>query len=142
MRLASVVGLILIALLSLASCSRREPTYPVSGKVIYKDDGSPACSGVSVLFESTKEPYARAMGPIKDDGSFVLSTDRPQNGAMKGEHRVCIQPMSTDGSGMNLAAQLSKKVDPKYFELRTAGITVDIKPTGKNEIAIEVERPK
>jgi len=123
-------------------CDNREPTYPVSGKVVYKDDGAPAGAGVSVVFESTKEPYQRAAGVIGSDGTFVLSTDRPDNGAIQGEHRVCISPMAADGSGSNLTPQLSKKIDPKYFEFRTSGLKRDIKRNTKNEFVIEVERPK
>jgi hypothetical protein len=43
---------------------------------------------------------------------------------------------------MNLTPQLSKKIDPKYFEFRTSGLKFDIKPSGKNEFVVEVERPK
>src|SRR5262245_27620406 len=135
---------LLLGFLSLAisGCGGREPTYPVTGKIVYKDDGTPAAAGVIVMFESTKDPYPRATGAIKPDGSFTLSTDRPENGAIEGPHRVCIQPISADGAGMNLTVQLSKKIDPKYFELRTSGLQFDIKPNAKNEFVIEVERPK
>jgi hypothetical protein len=142
MRLARQLLILIAAVLGITGgCTCREPTYPVSGKVVYKDDGSPAAAGVAVVFESTKEPYTRAMGVIQPDGSFILSTDRPDNGAMQGEHRVCILPLATDGSGMNLTQQLSQKIDPKYFELGTSGLKFEIQPSGKNEFAIEVDRP-
>jgi hypothetical protein len=114
----------------------------VSGKIRFKDDQSPAAAGVAVVFESTKEPFTRAMGAIQTDGSFVLSTDRPDNGAMQGDHRVCIQPIATDGSGMNLAAQLSQQIDPKYFEFSTSGLKFAIQQSGKNEFLIELDRPQ
>jgi hypothetical protein len=136
-----VILLLGFSCLAIAGCSGKEPTYPVTGKVVYKD-GTPAAAGVFVVFESTKEPYQRANGAIKPDGSFTLSTDRPENGAIQGPHRVCIQPISADGAGMNLTPQLSKKIDPKYFEFRTSGLKFDIKPSGKNEFVVEVERPK
>jgi hypothetical protein len=138
------IALALMAAIAIATvgCSGRKPTYPVTGKVVYKDDGSPAAAGVHVLFESTREPYERSMSPIKSDGTFTLSTDRPGNGAIQGEHRACIQPLAADGSGGDLTPQLSKKIDPKYFELRTSGFKFDIKPSGKNEFVLEVERPK
>jgi len=138
MRATLQMSLLLLA----AGCNYKEPTYPVTGKVVFKDDGQPAAAGVSVVFESTKEPYPRAMGAIGPDGSFTLATDRPDNGAIQGEHRVCIQPTSADGSGMSQQARLSKEIDPKYFEFRTSGLKFDIKPSGKNEFVIKVERPK
>jgi len=131
----------LVVLVAGAGCSFKEPTYPVKGQVVYQDDGSPAAAGVSVVFESTKEPYARSSGVIQSDGSFALSTDRPDNGAMQGEHRVAISPMATDASGRDLTAQLAQKIHPKYFELRTSGIVVDIKPTAVNDFKFQVERP-
>ena len=123
-------------------CSSKEPTYPVKGKVVYQDDGSPAASGVSIVFESTKEPYPRATGEIQPDGSFVLSTDRPDNGAIQGPHRISITTIATDGTGTDLSVQMSKKIDPKYFEFRTSGLTADIKPNDTNDIVVKVERPK
>ena len=122
-------------------CSGREPTYPVTGKVVYADDGKPAASGVYVVFESTKDPYPRAMGAMKPDGTFTLSTDRPENGAIQGPHRVCIQPTSADGAGMNVSAQLSKKIDAKYFEFRTSGIQFDIRAKEKNDFTVKLNRP-
>lgn len=138
-RLLGCLTLLLVAIL--LGCSGREPTYPVTGKVVYADDGKPAASGVSVVFESTKEPYPRAMGTIKPDGTFTLSTDRPDNGAIQGPHRVCIQPITADGGGMNVEAQLSKKIDPKYFEFRTSGIRFDIRAGEKNEFTVKLDRP-
>jgi len=134
--------LLAAVVIAVVGCSGRKPTYPVTGKVVYKDDGSPAAAGVHVLFEATTEPYERSMSVIKNDGSFTLSTDRPDNGAIQGEHRACIQPLAADGSGGDLTLVLSKKIDPKYFELRTSGLKFDIKSNAKNEFVIRVERPK
>lgn len=135
-----LIGIALIALC--IGCNTKEPTYSVKGKVVYKDDGSPAGSGVAVVFESTKKPYTRASGEIQPDGSFILTTDRPDNGAMQGEHRISILPMAMNGSGDNLTPQMSQKIDPKYFEFRTSGLTADIKPNDTNDIVVKVERPK
>lgn len=132
--LAWLIGLLLVA----SGC--KEPTYPVSGKVVFKD-GQPAAVGVAVVFESTKEPYTRAMGVIQPDGSFRLSTDRPDNGAMRGPHRVSILPMACDGSGRDLTAELSKQIDPKYFDFAKSGLTFEIQTRDKNEFVIELLRP-
>lgn len=135
--------LVVVALfLVLAGCTSKEPTYPVTGKVVFKDNGAPACTGVSVVFESTQAPYTRSMGAIGNDGTFVLSTDRPDNGAMQGEHRVSILPFAADGSGANLTPKISKEINPKYLEFRSSGLVYTIKPQGKNEFTIELERAK
>lgn len=132
---------VVIALLFvLGGCKYKEPTYPVTGKVVFKDNGAPACTGVSVVFESTQAPYTRSMGAIGPDGTFVLSTDRPDNGAMQGAHRVSILPFAADGSGANLTPKISKEINPKYFEFGTSGLVYTIQPKGKNEFVIELER--
>jgi hypothetical protein len=133
--------LVLIGLLLIFSgCKYKEPTYPVTGKVVFKDNGAPACTGVSVVFESTKPPYTRSMGAIGPDGNFVLSTDRPDNGAMQGEHRVSILPFAADGSGANLTPKISKEIDPKYLEFSSSGLVYTIQPQGVNNFTIELER--
>ncbi|QDU26900.1 hypothetical protein ETAA8_19840 [Anatilimnocola aggregata] len=125
----------------ISGCSWKEPTYPVKGKVVYQDDGSPAAVGVRVVFESTKPPYARASGAIQPDGSFVLSTDRPDNGAMQGEHRVAISPLTADGTGNDLTAQLTKTIGAKYLEFRTSNLVFNIEPKGSNDFVVKIERP-
>ncbi|WP_425614047.1 hypothetical protein NA78x_003900 [Anatilimnocola sp. NA78] len=131
-----------LVVIAIVGCSSREPTYPVTGKVVFKDDGTPAATGVTVVFESTKKPYARSAGVIQPDGTFVLSTDRPDNGAMAGEHRVSISRLAADGSGRDLTAQLSRTIDPKYLEFRTSNLVLDIQTRGPNEFTIPLERPK
>jgi hypothetical protein len=132
--------LLLCALL--LGCSGKKPTYSVAGKVVHKKDGSPAGAGAFVMFEAAQDPYERSMGKIEPDGSFKLSTDRPDNGAIQGEHRVSIVPMAADGSGMDLTPKLSKTIHPKYFELRTSGLKYTIQPNHRNEFLIEVDPPK
>ena len=49
----------------------REPTYPVKGKVVFKDNGQPAAAGALIWFESTKPPaFLRSMSAIDSDGNF------------------------------------------------------------------------
>ncbi len=131
---------VIALLLVLSGCTYKEPTYPVTGKVVYKDTGAPACSGVSVVFESTQPPYTRSRSPIGADGTFVLSTDRPDNGAMQGEHRVSILPFAADGSGANLTPKISQEINPKYLQFSTSSLLYTIQPKGKNEFTIELER--
>jgi len=127
--------------LLIAGCGpERVPTFPVKGKVVFKGTDEPAAKGAKIWFESTKPPdFLRSMSDIADDGTFVLSTDRAGNGAMEGEHRIRIDP--TNGSGMNIEAELAKNIDRKYFEFRTSGVTVEIKPNEAHDFKIELDRP-
>lgn len=129
----------LAAAATLVGCA--EPKHPVSGRVVDRRTGQPVGSGAVVLFESTEKPHPRSKGAIGPDGTFTLSTDRASDGSIAGEHRVCILPLSADGSGRDLTVELSRTIDPKFFELRTSGLKVTIAPEAANEFLVEVEGP-
>lgn len=128
-----------VAAALLGGCA--EPKHPVSGKVVDRRTGKPVGTGAIVLFESVKKPHPRSKGVIGPDGTFRLSTDRAADGAFSGEHRVCILPLAGDGSGRDLTTELSRTIDPKFFELRTSGLTLTIDPDSPNEFLVEVEGP-
>jgi hypothetical protein len=61
----------------------------VQGKVTYK--GEPVKYGtVSFEPDTTKGDLPIAMGNIKEDGTYVVSTSDPGDGAVVGHHRVSI----------------------------------------------------
>jgi hypothetical protein len=134
-----VSTLTLTALLAVAAGGCGTKTYPVRGKVIYKDDGKPVPGGVTVWFESTPPPYQRASGVVDVEGNFVLSTVRENSGAMQGEHRIRFEPI-VPYHEPNAAMALAKKMPPRYIEYRTSGLKQTIAP-GDNYFTIEVERP-
>ena len=76
-----------------AGCSNKIPTYPVRGKVVYKD-GTPirGGGGLMIWFESTASPYHRASGLVEANGEFVLSFIEAGSGAPEGEHRIRFDP--------------------------------------------------
>ena len=88
---ATTTMLALLTLWSAPGCGgpaelRGAPTFPVKGKVTYR--GKPLTQG-SVTFEpdgAGKE----ANGPIQPDGTFILTTYKPGDGAVAGLHRVAI----------------------------------------------------
>jgi hypothetical protein len=125
-----------------AGCGESGPTlYPVKGQVVYKDNGAPFKGGTSVKFESKEPPYVRAASALDAEGRFELATEqRSGTGAMAGPHRVSISYITPDGA--YIQDQLSKQIDPKYFEFSTSGLEVDIKPDQPNDFKIELERAK
>ena len=123
-----------------AGCDSRVPTYPVKGQVVFKDDGKPFTGATVIWFESKSPPYTRSAGVLDGQGNFVLSTDRDGNGAMEGPHRVRISSETVEGQ--SLITQLSKVIDPRFFEYGTSGVEVDIKPDAENVLKIEVEKSK
>jgi hypothetical protein len=128
------------AVLLLAGCDGRVPTYPVRGQVVYTG-GKPfrGGGGLTVWFESVAPPHHRASGEVADDGSFVLSFIEAGSGAPEGEHRVRFDPGTTH---MQPSAEiaLGKKMPPRYLEFRTSGLKQTI-TRGDNVFTIEVDPP-
>jgi hypothetical protein len=64
--------------------------HPVQGKLVY-EDGQPVTelAGYSVTFTSEKLGKS-AVGDIAEDGSFRLTTERPNDGALPGEYQVIV----------------------------------------------------
>src|SRR5436305_579462 len=83
-----------LTLAGLAGCGGGK--YPVEGRVEWSD-GTPAkeLEGGLVVFESTTAPFC-ARGDIKEDGSFRLTTDRPEDGVLPGPYRVLISQLRPD----------------------------------------------
>jgi hypothetical protein len=114
--------------------------YPVEGKVVWKD-GSPAKElKNSLVFFNLAEKQTRAQGQVEADGSFHLTTNKPNDGALAGEHDVLIIEVARkhlggpDGSALAPGAMDSRFSDP-----RTSGLKATVKP-GTNPITLTVER--
>ncbi|WP_165249407.1 hypothetical protein [Paludisphaera soli] len=91
---------------------------PVKGVVTYK--GKPLARG-TIVFEP--DSGREAQGEIKADGSFVLTTFLPDDGATPGVHRVAV-------------AGLPKNVLPlKFQNVGSSGVEVEV-AAGKSEYAI------
>jgi hypothetical protein len=83
-------GVPLVTLLTvvLTGCGGRGPT-PVQGVV--RLEGTPV-AGATVLFMPDGQPRGRpASGFTQSDGTFQLTTYRPDDGALPGTYRVVIQ---------------------------------------------------
>ncbi len=88
-----MLGSLLIALSVLSGCGGGDSgTVKVSGTVKYADGTIPAGEIAVIRFEpATPGPKAKAAsGDIKPDGSFVLTTMMPGDGAFPGEYKVTL----------------------------------------------------
>lgn len=125
----------LAMVLAVAGCGSDE-FIPVSGKVTDLDgkviDG---LAGAQIEFESTEQPFS-AVGEIQTDGSFVLLTANPGDGAVKGKHRILIARMYYDPE-----RAAPRVIDAKYESFETSGLEVDISPE-KHHFELKVERYK
>ena len=117
---------ILVIMIS-AGCSDKKP---MRGKVTFADDGSPLTRGI-VVFQSDT---ILARGTIKQDGTYVMGSEKEKDGIPKGEYKVRIDfavgspPNAAFGSAASVP--LIKPIDMTF--------TVD----GKQKVLdIVVERP-
>ncbi len=128
------------ACLATLGCSGRIPTYPVKGKVVYKDGREfSGGNGLTIWFESTKSPYHRASGEVDEKGEFVLSFIEANSGAPEGEHRIRFDPGTTHMQASPEIA-LGKKMPVRYLEFRTSNLKQVIE-RGANVFTVEVDPP-
>jgi hypothetical protein len=124
--------------LAVAAAGCNSNKQPVEGKVVWAD-GTPAkeLAGGMVVFESKQAPVG-ARGEIKEDGSFRLTTDRPDDGVAPGEYRVLIIQLRPDDE---IRPRPPLPMDTRFEAFETSGLTYTVQP-GKNEPVLKVERAK
>lgn len=117
-----------------AGCGSRE-TYPVRGVVVFADTRQPAgeLADYIVTFDSL-ERHVGGSSPIDAQGRFVISTLRPEDGAILGRHRVAITPPA------NFDATPARwLIDERYGDFGTSGLEVEVRPE-TNQLTITVDR--
>jgi hypothetical protein len=125
--------------LSAVGCNSRVPTYRIHGKVIYK--GGQPFTDAMIVFETAKPPYTRAMMPLDNKGEFVVDTGALGSGVEAGESRVYIARTPGSGSGPAAEAAFKKKIDEKYTNPDTSGLTITVVANQDNDFTIEVTKP-
>jgi hypothetical protein len=122
--------LAMLAIICLGGCGSgvKARLYKVTGTVKFAD-GQPVTSG-TIYFDSNQ---FNAYGQIQPDGSFTLTTLRPNDGAPAGTYRVYLSG-DLMGAGGNPAL-----VHTKYATGFTSGITEEVKPQA-NHFDITVDR--
>lgn len=114
--------------------------YPVEGKVVWNGGAiAKELEGSHVVFE-LPERKTSARGIIQADGTFRLSTHKPNDGAPAGEYKVLIleDRKNANAEGTLLAPAL---LDPRFADLKKSGLTATVNP-GANTITLTVERAK
>lgn len=100
-------GLMLPLALGTVGCGSHEPappsTYPVGGKVRYKD-GRPFRGG-TIQFLSTVEPTLTMTGEVAEDGTFQVETlfhGKRFPGAVAGRCQVLVSPRITENKPVQI----------------------------------------
>ena len=118
----------------LSGChSDRVTMYSTAGKVVFAD-GQPVRTGTieleSVTFGTT------AAGSIREDGTFVLGTYSPSDGAAAGKHRVIVvQMIVADGTVKHTKAH-GRPVPVNFGRYDSSGLTAEILPRKKNDLVL------
>lgn len=136
--LARGVVVILLAAL-LAGCG--SGVYPVDGVVVWKD-GSPAkeLEGALVIFD-LPEKQVNANGSVQADGTFRLTTNKPNDGAPAGDYKVVIVERRTAKGGPDPTEMAPGKMDIRYADPSTTDLRATV-TAGSNKVKLTVERNK
>jgi hypothetical protein len=130
-----------VVLAALVSGCNGDGPFPVEGRVVWEDTGAPAkeLKLGQVVFD-LPEKQTSARGSIQEDGTFRLTTYKPNDGALAGEYKVMVLEVGLKllpgGDGSTLAPGA---LDFKYSDPRTTDLTATVKP-GTNQITLTVKR--
>jgi hypothetical protein len=132
-------GMLLIALVGCGGSSR--PTYRAGGKVVFLD-GAPLTDAMVEFRSVGSEQPVVARGQVQSDGSFQLSTYRPNDGAVEGEHSALVTPLARMGH-IEETKGTPMVVDSRFTQFGTSGWKFTVTPdTVKNQFVLQVDRPR
>lgn len=137
-------AIVLAILACLQGCgSDHPPTYPVSGKVVFEEDGKPLTTGGVVLLESVVAgglPAVNARGLIKADGTFELTTFEDGDGAVAGKHRMLVRAQRDSDDYLKRGIIPRPIINPRFERYETSGLEFTVEE-GNNEFKVVVQRP-
>ena len=130
------VGLLIITLFVLIILGCSDGKVRLGGKVTYSDDGTPLETGTVGFTTATYN----ARGSVQEDGTFVISSEKPGDGLPPGTYRVHIsgadRQIGIDGEGNPIWEPL---IAPKFTSPDTSGLTLEVTPQ-TTVYNIEVDR--
>ncbi len=141
---ATLAGSILLALVVFLprGCSNRIATYPVSGRVVFKD-GTPVRTGTIEFEHQDGLKMPAVNGKIDDNGNFVLGTYENKDGAPAGLYKASVTQMVISDGTFTHEKDHGRPVAYKYRHPDTSGLqlTVEAKEGNRLKIVVE-EEPK
>jgi hypothetical protein len=132
------ICLITLSMIVTGGCAKKLKTYPVKGKVTFKD-GSPLTKGWVEFEPVDAEDKVNASGEIQADGTFVLGTLKTDDGAVAGRHRVIVVVQPDVGTGPeDVTGARREIIAARFRSYDTSGLEFTVEPK-PNEFPIEVE---
>lgn len=114
----------------------RVPAYPTRGSVSFSD-GEPIRTGIIEL--ESIEHGTTATGRIQDDGTFVLGTYTPDDGAVAGAHRVIVIQVTISDGTVEHSKDHGRAVPTKYAAYHTSGLETNVDAVEDNNLKIELQ---
>jgi hypothetical protein len=136
----AAVALVLTGLLG--GCAGTGP-YPVEG-IVQWEDGSPAKELVNaiVIFD-LPEKATKAQGNVQADGTFRLTTNKPNDGALPGEYKVLIIEVGRKAlGGPDASAIAPGHMDSRYSDPSTTDLKATVEKRSDNKITLTVKRAR
>lgn len=135
-------AIISISMMLLVGCQKSDKPklVPAEGKVLY--NGEPLGFG-TVAFQPPRGQPARGM--IRPDGTFTLSTYRPEDGVPLGHHKVriiCYSSPDQPASELVGEPSLGQLLIPrKYTFFDQSGLTAEVVQEGSKPFVFELTGP-
>jgi hypothetical protein len=119
-----------------------QPTYPASGVVVWSDGQSAkelALSTVTLTAKGSEGPTipVNPRGQVQADGTFVLQTYEPGDGAPSGKYHAAVT--YSYPSRLRDSPSQSLPFDPRFQNYKTSGLEITIKPE-QNQLKLTIQR--
>jgi hypothetical protein len=127
---------------SLTGCESRFPkTVPVSGKVTWQ--GRPLPDGMVAFIPTTTgegHPTRSAGGEIGAEGTYRLSSYRPNDGAQPGEYRVTVTSYSSRSRRGDVdVKQTISRIPERYGKPSESGLTFRIPAEARGPLTFDID---
>ena len=130
----------LVVTTMLAGCGGSGP-YPVEGVVVW-EDGTPAKELVNaiVIFDLPAK-QTKAQGNVQADGTFRLTTTKPNDGALPGEYKVMIIEVGRKAlGGPDGSAIAPGHMDSRYSDPSTTDLMATVEQRKDNKVTLKIKR--
>ncbi|MBR4833114.1 MAG: hypothetical protein IKU86_02120 [Thermoguttaceae bacterium] len=135
----------------------RAELVPAAGVVTY--NGEPVADATLEFRSATDVPNSLAAGRADAEGKFILTTDRPNDGALPGSYKVVVKKEVQTIDGMTLDEWLKDQGDDgvgdppeydkdklvneqllpvQYSSAETTPLTLEVPAKGNKKIAVEL----
>ena len=125
-----------------AGCDSGElVTHPAGGRVVLA--GGESMMGAIVEFQAMEGPWKgrNARAEIREDGTFVLTTETAGDGAVAGRHRAIVHTPPVESVSVQGDPIPPPIIHSKYQDYGTSGLEFVVKPEETNDFTIELMGP-